>query len=117
MDPIEVELLKAARDLRTMAQARLQNTIAEIADLEEQLHQLRSQRDGQLDADRRLRDYHPKVGTAAYVCPNCWILSGEHVPLAFIRFGSEDLMRCPKCCRDFGISLRAPLTAISRRSP
>jgi hypothetical protein len=56
VDRIEVELLKAARDLRTMAQARLQNTIAEIADLEEQLHQLRSQRDGELDADRRLRD-------------------------------------------------------------
>ena len=53
MDKVEFELLKVARELAAASQARLLHTNAEIAELEEQLQQLRVQRDGQLDAHGR----------------------------------------------------------------
>ena len=114
MDPIETELLKAARDLMATSQTRLRDTVAEIADLEAQLTYLRAQRDGQLDAGMRLQTYRPKGGTGAYLCPSCWIGLGQQVPLAFIRFGSEDVMRCPSCGRDFGISQQAAVFTSGR---
>jgi predicted nucleic acid-binding Zn-ribbon protein len=116
VDPIEAELLKAARDLMVTSQTRLRDTVAEMAELEEQLTQLQAQRDGQLDAGMRLQTYRPRSGTGVYLCPNCWIGLGQQVPLALIRFGSEDVMRCPSCGRDFGISPRPSLsfTPISR---
>jgi rubrerythrin len=103
VDPIEAELLKAASALMATSQTRLRDTAEEIADLEAQLAYLRAQRDGQLDAGMRLQTYRPKGGTGVYLCPNCWIGLGQQVPLAFIRFGNEDVMRCPSCGRDFGI--------------
>ena len=110
MNPIEAELLRAARDLMATSQTRLRDTLVEIAELEEQLMQLQAQRDGQLDASMRLQTYRPKGATGVYLCPNCWIGMGQHVPLALIRFGTEDVMRCPSCGRDFGVFRRAPFS-------
>jgi hypothetical protein len=103
MDEVETELLTVARKLR------LEHTTAEIAELEEQLRQLRAQRDGQLDAQGRLNSCQPKVGDTDYQCPNCWIVDGKPALLKSIPFErpDQDIMRCPTCGRDFGISLRA----------
>ena len=61
------ELLKVARELAAASESRLLHTTAEIAELEEQLRQLRAQRDGQLDAQGRLNSYRPKVGATSTV--------------------------------------------------
>ena len=109
MDKVEFELLKVARELAAASQARLLHTNAEIAELEEQLQQLRAQRDGQLDAHGRLNSYQPKAGATDYRCPNCWMREAQSIRLRPIPFErpDEDIMRCPSCGRDFGISLRA----------
>jgi hypothetical protein len=109
MDEVESKLLKVARDLAADSESRLRYTTGEIAELEEQLRQLRAQRDGQLDAQGRLDAYRPKVGATEYRCPNCWIVDGRPALLKSIPFEKpdEDIMRCPACGRDFGISLRA----------
>ena len=57
MDEVESELLKVARELAATWELRLEHTTAEIAELEEQLRQLRAQREGQLDAQSRLNSY------------------------------------------------------------
>ena len=69
MDEVEFELLKVARELAAASQTRLLHTNAEIAELEEQLQQLRTLRDGQLDAHGRLDSYQPKAGATDYRCP------------------------------------------------
>ena len=69
MEKVEFELLKVARELAAASQARLLHTNAEIAELEEQLQQLRVQRDGQLDAHGGLNSYQPKAGATDYRCP------------------------------------------------
>lgn len=109
MDEVEFKLLKVARDLAAASESRLRLTTGEIAELEEQLRQLRAQRDGQLDAQGRLSSYRPKVDATEYRCPNCWIVDGKPALLKSIPFErpDEDIMRCPTCGRDFGISLRA----------
>ena len=108
MDEVETELLTVARELAAGSELRLEHTTAEIAELEEQLRQLRAQRDGQLDAQGRLNSYQPKVGDTDYQCPNCWIVDGKPALLKSIPFErpDQDIMRCPTCGRDFGISLR-----------
>ena len=109
MDEVEAELVKVAKELATAFQSQLEQTSAEIAELEEQLRQLKARRDGQLDAQARLGTYRPnKVGTTDYRCPNCWIVDGQSTLLKPIPFErpNEDIMRCPTCGRDFGISLR-----------
>ena len=73
MDDIETDLTKIARELASASQTRLCLTLAEIADLEEQLRALKAQRDGQLDSEGRLKSYRPKAGAVDYCCPNCWI--------------------------------------------
>ena len=105
---IEAELIKVARELATASHSRLNHTSAEVAELEEQLRQLKARRDGQLDAQTRLGTYRPKVGIAGYKCPNCWIVDGKQTLLNSIPFErpDEDIMRCPTCGDDFGISLR-----------
>ena len=109
MDEVESKLLQVAWDLAANSESRLLQTTGEIAELEEQLRQLRAQRDGQLDAQGRLDAYRPKVGATDYRCPNCWIVDGKPALLRSIPFdkADEDIMRCPACGRDFGISLRA----------
>ena len=109
MDEVETELLTVARELAAGSELRLEHTTAEIAELEEQLRQLRAQRDGQLDAQGRLNSYRPKVSETDYRCPNCWIVDGKSALLKSIPFErpDKDIMRCPTCGRDFGISLRA----------
>jgi len=110
MDEVEVKLMNVARELAAVSQSRFLVTAAEIADLEEQLRQLKAQRAGQLDAQGRLESYHPKSGTEEYRCPNCWIRDRQSTLLKPIPFErpEQDVMRCPTCGRDFGISLRAP---------
>ena len=109
VDEVEVELMKVARELASASQSRLLHTTAEIAELEGQLRQLKAQRDGQLDAKGRLNSYMPKAGPVDYRCPNCWIRDAQSVLLKPIPFKrpDEDIMRCPTCGRDFGISLRS----------
>ena len=109
MDEVGSKLLKVARELAAASESRLRHTKVEIEDLEEQLRQLRAQRDGQLDAQGRLNSYQPKVDATDYQCPNCWIVDGKPALLKSIPFErpDEDIMRCPTCGRDFGISLRA----------
>lgn len=109
MDEVESELLKVARELSAASESRLEHTIAEIRELEEQLRQLGAQREGQLDAQSRLNSYRPKVSATDFRCPNCWIVDGKSALLKSIPFErpGEDIMRCPACGRDFGISLRA----------
>jgi hypothetical protein len=109
MDEVESELLKVAKVLAAASELRLGDTTAEIAELEEQLRRLRTQRDGQLDAQGRLNSYRPKVSGTDYRCPNCWIVDGKPALLKSIPFErpGEDILRCPTCGRDFGISLRA----------
>jgi hypothetical protein len=109
MDEVEVKLMNVARELAAVSQSRLQVTATEIAELEEQLRQLKAQRYGQLDAQGRLDSYHPKTGAEEYRCPNCWIRDGQSTLLKSIPFErpEQDVMRCPSCGRDFGISLRA----------
>ena len=108
-DEVESKLLKVARELAAGSELRLGHNTAEIAELEEQLRQLKAQRDGQLDAQGRLNSYRPKVSATDYRCPNCWIADGKSALLKSIPFErpGEDIMRCPACGRDFGISLRA----------
>ena len=109
MDEVGSKLLKVAKELAATSESRLRHTTAEIAELEEQLRQLRAQRNGQLDAQGRLDSYRPKVAATEYQCPNCWIVDGKPALLKPIPFErpDEDIMRCPTCGRDFGISLRA----------
>jgi hypothetical protein len=104
---VSTVLMEVATELTAASQARLRQTHDEIEDLEAQLRQLKAQRDGQLDARKRLDAYQPKVGTD-YLCPNCWIKDGQRSTLTPIPFerADEDIMRCPTCGRDFGISLR-----------
>ena len=108
MEKLKSELLKVARELAAASESRLRHTTVEIAELEEQLRQLRAQRDGQLDAQGRLNSYQPKVSATDYQCPNCWIVDGKPALLKSIPFErpDQDIMRCPTCGRDFGISLR-----------
>ena len=108
MDEVEAELVKVARELACASQSQLKHTVAEISEVEEQLRQLKARRDGQLDVQARLDSYRPKVGAADYRCPNCWIVDGYPTLLKPIPFDrpDEDIMRCPTCGRDFGISLR-----------
>ena len=108
MDDIETDLTKIARELASASQTRLCLTLAEIADLEEQLRALKAQRDGQLDSEGRLKSYRPKAGAVDYRCPNCWIKDGQSSLLKAIPLErpDEDILRCPTCGRDFGISLR-----------
>ena len=108
MDEIEAELVKVAREIAAASQSRLKHTTAEIADLEEQLRLLKARQEGQLDAQARLACYRPKDGAAEYRCPNCWIVDGYPTLLKPIPFErpDEDILRCPTCGRDFGISLR-----------
>lgn len=98
---VSTALMEVATELTALSQTRLRQTNEEIEDLQAQLRQLKAQRDGQLDA------YQPKVGTD-YLCPNCWIKDGQRSTLTPIPFerADEDIMRCPTCGRDFGISLR-----------
>ena len=109
MDEVEVKLMNVARELADVSRSRLQVTTAEIAELEEQLRQLKAQRAGQLDAQGRLESYHPKSGAEEYRCPNCWIRDRQSTQLKSIPFErpEQDIMRCPACGRDFGISLRS----------
>ena len=106
MNQVEAELLRVATDLAAVSESRLAQTNAEIAELEEQLRQLQARRDGQLDVKGRLLSYRPKSGPVEYQCPNCWIVDGERSLLRTISLPapSEDVMRCPTCGRDFGIS-------------
>jgi predicted RNA-binding Zn-ribbon protein involved in translation (DUF1610 family) len=108
MDEVESELLKVATELAAASELRLEHTAAEIGELEEQLRQLRAQREGQLDAQSRLNSYRP-ISATDFRCPNCWIVDGKPALLKSIPFErpGEDIMRCPSCGRDFGISLRA----------
>lgn len=107
MDEVEAELSKIARELAARSQSQLAQSAAEIAELEEQLQQLKARREGQLDAQGRLQSYRPKVGVE-YQCPNCWIVDGQPSRLKAIPFErpNEDIMRCATCGRDFGVSLR-----------
>ena len=109
MDEVESKLSKVAKELAAASELRLEHTTAEIAELEEQLRQLGALRDGQLDAQGRLNSYRPKVSATDYRCPNCWIADGKSAMLKSIPFErpGEDILRCPVCGRDFGISLRA----------
>jgi hypothetical protein len=109
MDEVENKLMNVARELAAVSQSRLQVTTVEIRELEEQLRQLKAQRDGQLDAQGRLGSYHPKTVAKEYGCPNCWIRDRQSTLLKSILFErpEQDVMRCPACGRDFGISLRA----------
>ena len=52
-------LMEIATELTKTSQARFKQTNVEIEDLEAQLRQLRAQRDGQLDARKRLDAYQP----------------------------------------------------------
>jgi len=79
MDRVEIELARVAKELAAASQSLLMQTAAEIAELEEQLRQLRAQRDGQLNAHARVESYQPR----------------------------DDILRCRACGRDFGLSLRA----------
>ena len=109
MDEVENKLMNAARELAAVSQSRLQVTTAEIGELEEQLRQLKAQREGQVDAQGRLRLLPSKNGGEEDRCPNCWIRDRESTLLKSIPFErpEQDVMRCPACGRDFGISLRA----------
>ncbi len=117
-DEVEVQLTTIAKELAAGSQARLLQTTAEIAELEEQLRQLRTQRDGQLNAYKRLDSYRPRAAAVEYLCPNCWVSEGQSIPLKPILLGrpEDDVLRCPACGRDFGISLRVygPPTARQR---
>lgn len=108
LNDAEAELAKVARVLAARSEARLAQTVAEIVDLEEQLQQLKARRDGQRDAQGRLKNYRPKVGLSEYLCPNCWIIDGQSSTLRAIPFErpNEDIMRCGTCGHDFGVSLR-----------
>ena len=83
---LNLKLLKVAKELAAASELRLEHTSAEIAELEEQLRQLRTQRDGQLDAPGRLNSYQPKVSGTDYRCPNCWIVDGKPALLKSIPF-------------------------------
>jgi predicted RNA-binding Zn-ribbon protein involved in translation (DUF1610 family) len=111
MDRVEEELGKIAWELAQASQAQLDRTAREIAELEDELRQLKARLEGQLYAQTRLKTYRPKVGLTEYLCPNCWIVDGRSVLLRTIPFprSSDDVMRCPACGRDFGISLRPTL--------
>jgi hypothetical protein len=104
---VSIALMDVATELAAASRARQRQTNDEIEDLEAQLRQLTEQRDGQIDARKRLDAYQPKVGTD-YLCPNCWVKDGRRSPLTPIPFerADEDIMRCHTCGRDFGISLR-----------
>jgi len=106
---VELVLLEIARNLAAQSQARLITTTAELAELEEQARQLEARREGQRNAYRRLEAYQPRAGSIEYRCPNCWIIDGRSIPLKPILYGKpeDDILRCPACGRDFGISLRS----------
>lgn len=109
MDRVEIELARVAKELAAASQFLLLRTTAEIAELEEQLRQLRAQRDGQVNAHARVESYHPRAAEAEYRCPNCWIRDGQSTALTPITFENphDDILRCSACGRDFGLSLRA----------
>ena len=77
MDEVKSELLKVAAELAAVSQFRLRHTIAEILEIEEQLRQLKAQRDGQLNARGRVYSYQPKAGAVDCRMPNCWIGMGS----------------------------------------
>ena len=100
MDKVEIQLRNVARHLADGLRSRFQQTAAEIADLEEQLHKLK--------AEIRLAAYRAQAVPGVYRCPNCWLSEGKAVPLKPVRFQRprEDVLRCFSCGRDFGISVR-----------
>lgn len=105
MDVIEVELITVAREIARASQQQLAQTAAEMAELERQLLQLKTQWEGQLHADTRAVAYRPRLGAREYACPNCWIIYGQSFVLTPVLFNSssESVLRCQSCGRDFGL--------------
>jgi hypothetical protein len=117
MDIFEFELLNAAREVAGISRSRMMHTWAEIAELERQLAELKVRREGQIDARARLGTYRPNAGDSAYRCPSCWIVEGRDVLLRHMSFeaSNEDVLRCPACGRDFGVSSSPRLRQGSER--
>src|SRR5688572_17494736 len=109
MDKVETQLTNVARGLAADLRSRFRQTAAEISELEHQLGQLKAQHAGERDAEIRLASYHPQINPGLYRCPNCWLTDGRQVPLKPVLFPKlhEDILRCPSCGRDFGISVRS----------